>query len=87
MSVIGFPKLSESAKALPGVREMLASGYPASVVVDVHRDWVNSVMLDKERDHGTILADVILARLNRMTPEEKAEHRKRAELYGPFQCI
>ncbi|MDA9408029.1 hypothetical protein [Bradyrhizobium sp. CCBAU 45384] len=72
MTVVGFPKLNVRHLAMPSVREMLASGYPVSVITDVHREWMN----------GGDTAGALLRRLQHMTLEERTEHEERAEAFG-----
>lgn len=75
MTVIGFPRLNRRFLALPTVREMLISGYPVAVIADVHREWVN----------GADPSEALLARLEQMTPEERAAHEARAEAFSYFR--
>jgi hypothetical protein len=65
----------------PSVREMLASGYPVSVIVDVHREWINACAAHKGRPPGEVLIEVLMARLERMTPEERAAHQECAAVF------
>lgn len=51
---------------------MLASGYPVSVVADVHRAWVS----------GANPSEALLGRLQQMPTEEREAHVERAEAFS-----